>query len=207
MRAKGLREGRRVFVAAKGLREGARGGLRRSAQQARSHGSARGAMGAQSRAQRRAAPLLRRRAQDRRGGRRGHPPCRNAGRRAGRSAGRRAGRNPRRRAGQTTPGVPGAIRWKVLELVRAYTDSEKKWRHKEILEKRKWTGEWDFDRQTEEAKKARVTPPEPLEPDTDSSGPCFDAGPSNGGGNVMPTKSESEGRGGCRGVVGAPGYD
>ena len=94
-----------------------------------------------------------------------------------------------------------------MELVRAYTDSEKKWRHKEILEKRKWTGEWDFDRQTEEAKKARMTPPEPLEPDTDSSGPCFDAGPSNGGGNVMPMKSESEGRGGCRRVVGAPGYD
>ena len=117
------------------------------------------------------------------------------------------------------PDFPGAIRWKVVSVVgprsgtlqkvwvRAYTDSEKKWRHKEILEKRKWTGEWDFDRQTEEAKKARVTPPEPLEPDTDSSGPCFDAGPSNGGGNVMPTKSESEGRGGCRRVVGAPGYD
>ena len=37
-----------------------------------------------------------------------------------------------------------------------------------------------------------MTPPEPLEPDSDSSGPCFDAGPSNGGGNVMLTKTESE---------------
>ena len=45
------------------------------------------------------------------------------------------------------------MRWKVLELIQAYTDSEKKWRHKEILEKRKWTGEWGFDQQTEEANK------------------------------------------------------
>ena len=58
---------------------------------------------------------------------------------------------------------------------------------------------------TRTARTAGMTPPEPLEPDTDSPGPCFDAGPSNGGGNVMPTKSESEGRGGCRGVVGRQG--